>query len=237
MNHLDLFTGIMGFSIAAHLAGIKTVAVSEIEPYCCELIKLRMPGVQNLGDIKNYEEWAIDEPIDIITASPPCQPFSVAGKQAGKSDDRNLWKETVGTAIKFNADWIIIENVVGIVKMVLDEWIDDLESVGYEVGTIDIQAACVGLPTVERHIWIIASSNGIRQKRGICKEIQRIGTQSWEFPRGDQGETQRWSIPESRVRRVGEGFSGEMDRVKALGNAIPPQIAYEIMSSIMEVNQ
>jgi DNA (cytosine-5)-methyltransferase 1 len=160
MNHIDLFTGIMGFSLAAHRAGWKTVAVSEIDPYCCELIKLRMPGVPNLGDIKNYEEWEIDEPIDVITGGFPCQGFSQAGKRRGKEDDRYLWPEMLGVIKKFKPTWVIGENVNGIITMGLDEVCTSLEDAGYSVQPVIIPACSKNAPHRRDRVWIIAYSKG-----------------------------------------------------------------------------
>ena len=165
MNHIDLFTGIMGFSLAAHRAGWKTVAVSEIEPYCCELIKLRMPGVPNLGDIKNYEEWKIDEPIGIITAGFPCQPVSQAGKRSGKEDDRWLWHETLAVVKRIKPDYFIGENVAGLITMGLDEVCASLEMEGYEVQPVIIPACAKNAPHRRDRVWIIAYS-GHRDAEG-----------------------------------------------------------------------
>ena len=150
----------MGFSLAAHRAGWKTVAVSEIEPYCCELIKLRMPGVPNLGDIKNYEEWEIDEPIGIITAGFPCQPVSQAGKRRGKEDDRWLWHETLAVVKRFKPHYFIGENVAGLITMGLDEVCTSLEDAGYSVQPVIIPACSKNAPHRRDRVWIIAYSKG-----------------------------------------------------------------------------
>ena len=61
MKHLDLFSGIGGFALAAQWAGMQTMGFSEVEPFCCKLLEKRFPGVPNYGDIKKYEEWEIEE--------------------------------------------------------------------------------------------------------------------------------------------------------------------------------
>ncbi len=160
----------MGFSLAAHRAGWKTVAVSEIEPYCCELIKLRMPGVPNLGDIKNYEEWEIDEPIGIITAGFPCQPVSQAGKRRGKEDDRWLWHETLAVVKRFKPDYFIGENVAGLITMGLDEVCTSLEDAGYSVQPVIIPACSKNAPHRRDRVWIIAYSKD-RHARQLGGEL------------------------------------------------------------------
>ena len=74
------------------------------------------------------------------------------------------WVETIRLVREIMPSFALIENVYGIAEMALDQWCIDLERVGYTVQTFDISASCVGLPTVERHLWIVAASLEI----GIC---------------------------------------------------------------------
>jgi DNA (cytosine-5)-methyltransferase 1 len=194
LSHLDLFTGIMGFSLAAHWAGWKTVAVSEIDPYCCELIKLRMPGIPNLGDIKNYEEWEIDEPIDVITGGYPCQGESIAGKRRGTGDDRWLWYETLGIIKKFKPIIFMGENVAGHVSLGLDEVCASLEDADYEVQPVIIPACAVNGWHRRDRVWIIAYS-GHRNAEG------KTNRSELEEPAGQKNATES----ERSIRRNAEG--------------------------------
>jgi DNA (cytosine-5)-methyltransferase 1 len=193
LNHLGLFAGILGFELAAHWAGWKTVAVSEIDPYCCELIKLRMPGVPNLGDIKNYKEWEIEQPIDIITGGFPCQPVSQAGKRRGTEDDRWLWEEMLGVIKKFKPTYVIGENVAGLINMGLDEVCTSLEMEGYEVQPIIIPACAKNAPHRRDRVWIVGYSNNPRSRtsgsrvdgsRPACSEEREFA----QFGTGGSGE-------------------------------------------------
>jgi DNA (cytosine-5)-methyltransferase 1 len=87
LTHLDLFSGVGGFSIAARRAYFLTVGFSEIDPFCSKILKKHWPNVPNFGDIKklNYKD---KEHVNLITGGAPCQPFSVAGKKKGKNDAR-----------------------------------------------------------------------------------------------------------------------------------------------------
>ena len=93
MNHLDLFSGIGGFSLALERVGFKTVGFCEVDPYCRLLLQKHWKGVTIHHDIKKLEAKDIKEPIDILTGGFPCQPYSVAGKQKGTNDDRYLWPD------------------------------------------------------------------------------------------------------------------------------------------------
>src|SRR5689334_7839605 len=113
MKHLDLFSGIGGFALAARWAGFETFLFCEIDPFCQKVLNKNFPKVPIFGDIKflsvQYHQ------VDILTAGFPCQPFSVAGKQKGKNDDRYLWPETFRIIKLSHPHWLILENVPGII--------------------------------------------------------------------------------------------------------------------------
>ena len=130
MQHLDLFSGIGGFALAARWAGIETVGFCEIEDFPRKVLAKNFPGIKIHEDIKdlNGEEY---EGIDIITGGYPCQPFSVAGKRRGTEDNRHLWPEMLRVVQQARPDWVVCENVAGHITMGLDEVLADLGNEGY----------------------------------------------------------------------------------------------------------
>ena len=74
MRHLDLFSGIGGFALAAQWAGINTVAFCEIEPYAEKILKKNFPDVPIYSNIYELKRRDIDGTIDIITGGFPSQP-------------------------------------------------------------------------------------------------------------------------------------------------------------------
>ena len=89
LKHLDLFSGIGGFSLGLEATGgFETVAFCDIEEFPRKVLQKHWPGVKQYEDIKelNYEKLKTDGllPIDIITGGYPCQPFSVAGRKKVK---------------------------------------------------------------------------------------------------------------------------------------------------------
>jgi len=163
---LDLFSGLGGFSLGLERTGrYKTVAFCEIDKYCTLLLQKHWKGVKIYNDVKKitkegFEADGIESP-DIITGGFPCQPFSVAGKQKGTSDDRHLWPEMFSIIKAFKPRFVIGENVPGIVNIqdgvVFETVCTDLESQGYEVQPFNIPAAAVGAPHQRKRIWIIAT--------------------------------------------------------------------------------
>ena len=102
LRHLDLFSGIGGFSLGLEATGgFETVAFCDIEEYPRKVLEKHWPHVKQYTDIKEltYDKLKSDglvsntEKIDIITGGYPCQPFSVAGRKKGEEDPRHLWPE------------------------------------------------------------------------------------------------------------------------------------------------
>ncbi len=160
MKHLDLFSGIGGFALASKWAGIETIAFCEINSFCQKVLAKNFPGVTIHSDIKKIDGAAFSD-VDIITAGFPCQPFSVAGKQKGKDDDRYLWPELARIIRGSKPRWLLLENVPGIIPH-LDPILEDLEAEGYTWWAYLIAASAVGAPHKRERLWIIANRNSER---------------------------------------------------------------------------
>lgn len=245
MNHLDLFSGIGGFALAAKWAGIKTIAFCENDPFCQKVLKKNFPNIHCYDDIRKLQCVA-DDTIDLITAGFPCQPFSIAGKRKGKNDDRHLWPETERIIHEAKPAWVIIENVTGIVGMELDNILDDLEREGYQTQSFIIPACAANAPHRRDRLWIIANrliercDNSLyyRKSRHVQenKEWNLAALQSeWEKLKPESWATmsaEYWLKNNSYFERNDDGISPDVYRIKALGNAIVPQVVYPIMRLI-----
>lgn len=152
-KHLDLFSGIGGFALAARWMGWETVGFCDNERFARRVLAKHWPGVPQWDDIRN-----INEPIqcDIITGGFPCQPFSVAGKQKGKADNRYLWPEMLRVVALQKPSWVVGENVAGLIGMGLDTVLADLESEGYAAWPFVVPACAVGAPHRRDRVWIVA---------------------------------------------------------------------------------
>ncbi|MDP7647014.1 MAG: DNA cytosine methyltransferase, partial [Candidatus Woesearchaeota archaeon] len=120
-----------------------------------ELFGERSTVLRNSKGDRTYDRPAID----LLTGGFPCQPFSVAGKQRGKKDDRYLWPEMLRVIQEAKPRWICGENVPGIINMGLETTVLDLEGEGYEVELLVLPAASVGSWHKRLRVWIVAHSN------------------------------------------------------------------------------
>jgi len=168
LRHLDLFSGIGGFSLGLESAGlVETVAFCDFDKYCKKILNKNWPQVPVYDNVKelNYDRLKSDgiisgeKGIDIITGGYPCQPFSVAGKQKGEDDPRHVWPEMFRLIQELRPSWVIGENVAGHIKLGLDTVLENLESEGYSSRTFSISASSVGAVHQRERIWIIAHSN------------------------------------------------------------------------------
>jgi len=179
--------------------------------------------------------------VDIITGGFPCQPFSHAGKRKGTDDDRYLWPEMLRIIEEVGPSWVIGENVAGLKSMengrTLDRILTDLEDIGFDTETFLIPACSVGAWHRRDRIWIVSHTRHVpntNEKRQCNQEQirelerQRLSEYGERYGRGKEWQT------EPAVGRMANGIPGRVDRLKGLGNAIVPQVAYEIFKAITQ---
>src|SRR5574343_407858 len=115
---LDLCSGIGGFSIGFEAAGFRTVAFSEIDPYCCAVLAKHWSNVPNIGALRDVTRDRILGECGclpaIVTAGFPCQPFSLIGKRRGERDERKLWGECARILCETTPEYALFENVPGL---------------------------------------------------------------------------------------------------------------------------
>lgn len=229
----SLFAGIGGFELAAQWAGLTPVWSNEIDPFCCKVLRKNFKHRIIEDDIRNIGAHNL-EPVDILTGGFPCQDISQANPNGlGLNGARSgLWFEMLRVISEVKPEFAVIENVTNLQRMGFVRVKTDLEGIGYRTDTFDISAASVGLPTMERHIWIVATANGVRPQGGIKNEIPQEQEKSRQFPRSDKRDLRGWELPSARVCGVGERLPYRMDRLKSLGNSIPPHVAYQILKAV-----
>ena len=158
---LDLFSGIGGFSLGLHSTGIfETTKFVEFDSFCQKVLAKNFPNIPIEGDIKNVKGQ--EGEADIVVGGFPCQPFSVAGKQKGRDDNRYLWPEMFRLIKEVKPEFVIGENVQGLINlqngMVLRQVQDDLEGEGFEVQCFLIPASGIGAWHQRNRVWIVGHS-------------------------------------------------------------------------------
>ena len=253
MKHGSLFSGIGGFDLAAEWCGWENVFHCEWNPFGQKVLKHHFPKSISYNDITKTDFSIHRGAIDIISGGFPCQPYSTAGKRLGKEDERHLWPEMLRAIREIQPSWVVGENVRGLTNwnggLVFNEVQSDLEIEGYEVLPFLLPACSVGAPHKRDRIFIIAYSEQFRLEYSTkSKNIRDCKTQTQNersiFTKNIK--TNSWSGFPSKPFICGgnDGISKELDNItfskwrkesiKAYGNAIVPQVAYQIFKSISQ---
>lgn len=152
----SLCTGYGGLDIAVHsVFGGELVWWSDIEPGPVKLLTERHPGVPNLGDLKAVDWYGV-EPVDILTAGYPCQPFSNAGKRLGLDDPRHLWPWIAYAITVLRPRTVVLENVAAHRRRGFRIVAGDLAALGYRIGWTINQADHVGAPHERKRLFVVA---------------------------------------------------------------------------------
>ena len=258
MNHLDLFSGIGGFALAASWVWgdeHNIVSFVEIDPFCQKVLAKNFPGVPIQSDIKEYKHDGTN--VDLITGGFPCQDVSCAGNQKGIYSERSgLWTELCKTINEVKPKFAIIENVTNLITGGNGMWfkcvICDLAKIGYDAEWHCLQAAQFGAPHQRSRIFITAYPKC--ESVNISMELSRIFTQSqwykkewcesWEqfvLVTDKVAPSKWWTKGKHSTRpllvRNDDGVPQRVDRLKSLGNAIVPQCVQPIMQAIKDINE
>lgn len=183
--HASLFSGIGGFDLAAEWLGFRNAFHCEINPFCEKILKYHFPDAEHYTDITRTDFTPWRGKIDMLSGGFPCQPFSLAGQRKGAEDDRYLWPQMLRAIREIQPDWVVGENVAGILSMVQpgkevevgrstslfgEDYTDeemhrqyvvetvctDLEREGYSVQPFVIPACAVGAPHRRDRVWFVA---------------------------------------------------------------------------------
>ena len=183
-NVLSLCTGYGGIERGLELAGIKhrVVAHVEIEAFAvanlvAKMEQGRMVPAPIWTDLKTLPVDCFRDRVDIITGGYPCQPFSAAGKRAGKDDPRHLWPWIRQHVDTIRPSRCFFENVEGHISLGLREVVEDLESLGYTTTWGIFSASEVGAPHQRKRVYIMGDSQSDGLSRW-AKDSEREGSKN-----------------------------------------------------------
>ena len=188
-----------GIDLAAEWAGFESVGQCEFADYPTRVLEKHWPNVPRWRDVRDVTAESVQARgitnITVLSGGFPCQPFSVAGKQRGKDDDRYLWPEMLRVISELKPTWVIGENVAGFASMVqfteslevdvegnangevgelfnrtgryiANEVLESLEEIGYEIQAFNIPACGVQALHERKRIIFVAHSK-VEYPRGL----------------------------------------------------------------------
>lgn len=131
MTHASVFSGIGGPEVAAVMLGWENLFHCEINPFGRAVLDYWFPNSKSYEDITttDFSEWR--GRVNVLTGGFPCQPFSYAGQRRGAQDDRYLWPYMFRCIDQVQPDWVVAENVAGILTMVEQGEVSEVASSAY----------------------------------------------------------------------------------------------------------
>lgn len=235
LRFISMFAGIGGIDLGLERTGHKCVGQVEINPFCIKVLEKHWPDTWRHDDITTLNPETIP-PAEMWTGGFPCKQTSVAAAIhnrrtgiAGK--DSGLWLEYWLRIRHRMPEWVLVENVPG-VKAWEVEIKGRLEGIGYTVSQPKLSAAGVGAPHLRRRVFYVANLDGKRLEGPGPNESPEAASRPWRTPPGDL-----WREHQPGDWRMGDGLPGRVDRLRALGNAVVPQVAEYIGRLLMEATE
>jgi DNA (cytosine-5)-methyltransferase 1 len=222
----SLFAGIGGLDLGLERAGMRCLWQVEIDPFCRKVLAKHWPTVPRFDDVTQVDKYNLP-PVDLICGGFPCQDISLAGKGAGIDGERSgLWREMYRIICDVRPRYVLVENVSALTSRGLDRVLGNLAEGGFDAEWDCIPAAAVGAPHRRDRVFVVAHSDYARLEiwqdpTGLREFSATVGAGQW--------------ATEPDVGRVANGVPSRVDRLRALGGAVVPQVAEYIGRRIMEV--
>jgi DNA (cytosine-5)-methyltransferase 1 len=160
MRSIEICAGAGGQTLGLEQAGFEHVALVEIDPAACATLRKNRPQWNVIeGDVKAFSAKPYIG-IDLLAGGVPCPPFSVAGKQLGNDDERDLFPSVLRLVRECDPKSVMIENVRGLFdpkfKTYRDNIIRELEELGYVCDWQLVQANHYGVPQLRPRTILVA---------------------------------------------------------------------------------
>ena len=165
---VEICAGAGGQALGLHMAGFQHIALVEYEQEYCDVLKKNMPDWNVICmDVHQFDGKPYAG-VDLLAGGVPCPPFSVASKQLGQNDERDLFPEAIRLIGEIKPRAVMLENVRGLLDPKFDEYrnhiLKSIEELGYVVQIKLLNASDYGVPQLRPRVIII----GIRKDEKGC---------------------------------------------------------------------
>lgn len=240
LNHLDLFSGIGGFTLAARSLNINTKQFVERDRHCQTVLQKHFPEIPIHDDARTFTTRT--GIFGIITAGYPCQDNSTANpKGKGLQGKRSgLLYEVFRILEEAQPEIVVLENVPPTQNRRWDETARrELEKRDFKAYRIDLSAKDCGLWHLRNRCFLVGYANRLRlnqtqvlrrfSRQEVQAQIPKRRADGVEFVRGHSSRV--FAFPPPGIRRMVDGLPSEMDgfRIHALGNSVPPVMAETVL--------
>lgn len=248
LNVLSLFSGIGGLELGLERAGMTTVGQVEIDPYARKVLERHWPDVPKHDDVRTTIEWWDSQPrprVHVVCGGFPCQDISNAGKQAGITGERSgLWKPMRDTIRHLRPDYVVIENVSALATRGLDVVLADLAEIGFDAEWATLRASDFGAPHNRERLYIVAYPHGVDGRSrdylgagGVGESSVAVGGLSGLAASARRRAADAWLEREPGLARLAYGVPDQSQRLRALGNAVVPQVAEAVGLRVVALDE
>jgi DNA (cytosine-5)-methyltransferase 1 len=200
MVGVDLFCGAGGMTLGAKLAGIRVAFAVESDFHAAETYRTNHPEVRLFQkDIRSLKKIPVAKKKDqtILFGGPPCQGFSTSNQRTRGRTNKGNWmfQEFLRLANSWQPDWIVFENVKGILETeqgaFLDLILEGFKDLGYAVTAGKLNASSFGVPQHRERLFVIGSRHGaqLQLPRAIHKKAIPVKTAIGDLPDLENGAT------------------------------------------------
>lgn len=166
---VEICAGAGGQALGLSMAGFSHLALVEYEQEYCNVLKKNRPDWNVIcADVKDFSGIPYRGKVDLFAGGVPCPPFSVAGKQLGKADERDLFPEAIRLIGEIEPKAIMLENVRGFLDPRFDayrkEILESIEKLGYEVQIKLLNANDFGVPQLRPRVIIIGIKSDLKKE-------------------------------------------------------------------------
>lgn len=160
MHSIEFCAGAGGQALGLEQAGFEHAALVEIEADYCKTLRLNRPSWDVRCEDMNGFDGRPFAGVDLMAGGLPCPPFSVAGKQLGENDERNLFPAAIRLIDEIKPKAVMIENVRGFLSPAFEEYRlrlkADFKKLGYAVDWRLLNASDFGVPQLRPRVVIVA---------------------------------------------------------------------------------
>ena len=167
LTSIEICAGAGGQALGLAMAGFVHVALVEYEKDYCDILHKNRPEWNVIcADVKRFSGLPYKGKIDLLAGGVPCPPFSVAGKQLGSSDERDLFPEAIRLIAEINPRAIMLENVRGFLDPLFSDYrksiLNQIRNLGYTVQIKLLNASDFGVPQLRPRVVIVGIRNDIK---------------------------------------------------------------------------
>lgn len=156
----EICAGAGGQAIGLEMAGFVTTCAVEIDNHACQTLRHNRPEWEIKEDDLRAVSGLNYSGVDLLAGGVPCPPFSIAGKQLGENDERDLFPEALRLVKELKPKAVMLENVRGLASAKFDEYrkkiIRELNAMGYEVCWDVLNASDYGVPQLRPRFLLVA---------------------------------------------------------------------------------